>query len=83
MWIRSKNKRCLGDYKELVVVSKSIYGYSNCGDDNTVLGEYETEERALEVMEQIEQRLIHGCEHDDMTANRRTQKKFVFRMPER
>lgn len=83
MWIRSKNKRYLGDYKELVIISKSILGYSNSTDDSTSLGEYATEERALEVLDQIEHRLIQGSSHDDMNGNRRVQKQFVFQMPEK
>lgn len=81
MWIKSQNKHKLLNIKAFQVIEGLIEGFSDDGEGWT-LGEYANEERALEVLNQIEQRLIRGCEHDDMTGNRRTQKQFVFQMPE-
>jgi hypothetical protein len=53
MWIRSQDERSFGDYKEVYIIEASIMGVSGATDD-TKLGDYETPERALEVLDEIE-----------------------------
>jgi hypothetical protein len=53
MWIRSQDRRSFGDYKEVYIVEASIMGVSGAADD-TKLGDYDTPERALEVIDKLE-----------------------------
>ena len=53
MLIRSQDKCFLGEYKEIYIVDASIMGASGAVDDSK-LGDYETHEEALEVLDAIE-----------------------------
>lgn len=66
MWIRSQDRRSFGDYKEVYIVEASIMGVSGATDD-TKLGDYETPERALKVMDEIENH-VHA-------------KRMIYHMP--
>ena len=57
LWIRSKDKTVLINAKTLFVAGTEIRCYYN-DNPNWFIGEYKTEERALEVLNEIEQRLI-------------------------
>ena len=43
---------------------------------------YNSEERALEVLDMIENRIIKGSTFDFINKCKRTTKEFVFKMPE-
>jgi len=75
LWIRSKNKLSLTKVNSVIIDynnQKSIvanYMEFNDSEDYTPLGEYDTEERALEVLDEIQSilkpKLIVKCEADD------------------
>lgn len=81
MWLRSQDKKTLINSNCVEVLDNVIVAYT--GELRRPLGKYETQERVLEVLDQIEHRLICGNSHDDMSGNRRVQKQFVFHMPEK
>ncbi|BDR86101.1 hypothetical protein [Clostridium tetani] len=82
MWIRSQSRETLGNYKELGINKNRILGYSHVPEYCTCLGEYKTEERANEVLDMIEDRLIQGTKYDSIYNGKRTTRDFVFQMPE-
>ncbi|MDU5117192.1 MULTISPECIES: hypothetical protein [Clostridium] len=76
IWIRSKNKDTLVCCENIEVDGLSMYG------SHYFLGEYETEKRALEVLDMIEDRIIKGNKFDDIYNGKRTTRDFVFQMPQ-
>jgi len=58
LWIRSQDKSCLVIIKAVIMLNKEIRGYYN-ENPNWFLGKYDNEERALEVLDEIHQRLIN------------------------
>lgn len=52
MWIRSQDKEDLVDTKRIIVIGKKIT--SDVTDDYLLFGEYESKERAIEVLDEIE-----------------------------
>ncbi|WP_242839923.1 hypothetical protein [Clostridium botulinum] len=76
IWIRSKGKDVLVNCKNIEVDGLSVYG------SHYFLGEYETEKRALEVLDMIEDRIMKGNKFDDIYNGERTTKDFVFQMPQ-
>ncbi len=53
LWIRSQDKSCLVNIKAVIMLNKEIRGYYN-ENPNWFLGKYNTKERALEVLDKIE-----------------------------
>ncbi|MCD2345779.1 hypothetical protein [Clostridium guangxiense] len=82
MWVRSQSKHYLGDYKELVIICNGVYGYAVNGD-STLLGKYDTDERALRVLDTMQQKLIAGASKDVIVNGTRYSKQFVFQMPQK
>ncbi|RXI50670.1 hypothetical protein DP130_01500 [Clostridium tetani] len=80
--IRSQSRETLGNYKELGINKNRILGYSHVSEYCTCLGEYKTEERALEVLDMIQERIISGTKSDSIWNGTRTTKDCVFEMPE-
>lgn len=76
MWIRSKNKDTLVCCENIEVDGISVYG------GHYFLGEYATEERAIEVLDLIQKRIIEGSKFDDIYNGKRTTRDFVFQMPQ-
>ena len=85
IWIRSQNKR-------LLVNTEDIYVYSNnikSGDKDCFLGTYDSEERALEVLDMIQDAIEDGMschEKSVIDPNGTTQswkRHIVFEMPEK
>ncbi|EPY2273198.1 hypothetical protein ACXAUS_002056 [Clostridium sporogenes] len=76
MWIRSKGKDVLVHCENIEVDGMSVYGA------HYFLGEYETEKRALEVLDEIQDRIIKGTRFDDIYNGKRTTRDFVFQMPQ-
>ena len=58
LWIRSQDKIKLINAKYIDIIDETIYGYTT-NDYNVPLGEYRTEERALKVLDEI-QNIIRG-----------------------
>lgn len=78
MWIKSQDKETLGKYTEVQVVGTKIIGFHHMG---TTLGEYESKERAREVLHKIQGFLLRGNKEDVIVGNVRTVKEKVFFMP--
>ena len=53
LWIRSQDKSCLVNIKAVIMLNKEIRGYYN-ENPNWFLGKYDNEERALEVLDEIQ-----------------------------
>lgn len=83
LWIRSQNRLKLVEVKEIYVIDifkttqhypETIrsYEYTNVESNNIMLGKYETKERAIEVLDEIQKHLF-GINRYDF---------FVYEMPE-
>lgn len=57
LWIRSQNKGALIKVEMLGNTDGTIHSY--LGVNKTVLGEYKSSDRALEILDEIHQRLIN------------------------
>ncbi|ACQ52920.1 hypothetical protein G8E05_06315 [Clostridium botulinum] len=77
MWIRSKGKDVLVHCENIEVDGSSVYG------SHYFLGEYETEQRALEVLDMIEDRIMQGNRFDEIQNGKRKTRDFVFQMPDK
>ncbi|EPY2285849.1 hypothetical protein ACXAT6_003101 [Clostridium sporogenes] len=76
MWIRSQDKNLLIN-ANMVNASENIVftGYEE-------LGKYSSGERAVEVLDMIQDRIIKGNKFDDIYNGKRTTRDFVFQMPQ-
>ncbi|MCR3760380.1 hypothetical protein KYB31_15490 [Clostridium felsineum] len=79
--IRSQNKMFLGEYFEVGIVKNDIRGYVN--GNFTILGEYATKERALEVLNEIQLQIQSCTSFDKMQGPTRTFMQPVFEMPDK
>ncbi|HID0823855.1 hypothetical protein [Clostridium botulinum] len=77
MWIRSKNKDTLVCCKNIEIDGASVYG------GHYFLGEYATEERAIQVLDMIEDRIMQGTRFDEIQSGKRKTRDFVFQMPDK
>jgi hypothetical protein len=62
LWVMTQVKRSLVNVKEVTVKGKTVEGITSRSFFvywSRVLGEYDTQERALEVVEQIHKKLEH------------------------
>ncbi len=61
LWIRSQNRKGLKLARNLAVRGKKVVGYTLSmgigAPDQSTLGEYETEERAMAVLDSIEKKI--------------------------
>lgn len=84
MWIRSQNKQLLGQYKFLFVRGTEVH--AECTLDVDTLGKYETEERAIEVLDEI-QNHIGTLEHNKMyigtPEEQYSYEHYIFKMPQK
>lgn len=88
MWIRTQNKQLLIDVKSVHVgihasqhvISTETECYAE--GEFSILGIYKSKERALEVLDMIQTRIIKGTTFDYINNSKRTTKEFVFQMPE-
>jgi len=51
MWIRSQDKKVLSNINQIEVIDNEIY-------ENVLLGQYETKERAIEILDNIQTAII-------------------------
>ena len=83
MLIRSQGKTRLGNYKEFIVMGMGVHGVNSACGDSSFLGKYETEKRAIEVLDEIEEQLQNTSIEDEIIGGVRVQREIVFQMPER
>lgn len=81
MLIRSQDKKMLVNSNCVEVLKNMVVAYS--GEFRHPLGEYKTQERAVEVLDQIEQRLMEGHRTDVIVGGTRVYRENVFEMPEK
>lgn len=76
MWIRSQDKNLLIN-ANMFNASESIVftGYEE-------LGKYRSGERAIEVLDMIEDRVMNGTKFDEIYSGERKTRDFVFQMPQ-
>lgn len=79
IWIRSQERKCLGKYVELTVAGKVIIGHT--GTTDTELGKYETEDRAMQVLEYAQGFILRGTRNDILRGAQRKTVDSVFQMP--
>lgn len=94
LWIRSQDKECLIRVSNLQYVLKketnfaitTEYHYIGTYYDNLkILGTYKTKERALEVLDEIQEKLKAGFVYDSRTSYSMNQTIFrneIYKMPE-
>ncbi|WP_195238612.1 hypothetical protein [Romboutsia sp. 1001285H_161024_C4] len=76
MWIRTQDKKELINTEHIAVEKKRI-----CSQ-HTTLGEYESEQRAIEVLDEIQKELFHGIKLDYITSGGvRHYRDKIFEMP--
>lgn len=92
LWIRSQDKldliKCKSIHIEEIPSSKevAILCYAS-GDKYSIVGDYETKERALEVLDEIQEYINNNCEfieekrHTIMGTYRDVIETSVFQMP--
>lgn len=76
MWVRSQNKKFLGNYDSFAVSESGIIiGYQGPEDcEGATLGSYESEEMALMVLDDMQGHIVHLGAKNLIT-------QFVFEMP--
>lgn len=76
MWVKSQNKKFLGNYDSFAVSESGIIiGYQGPEDcEGAILGSYESEEMALKVLDDMQGHIVHLGAKNLIT-------QFVFEMP--
>lgn len=86
MFIRSQDRTIIVNTELLYVGNRDALAEKivKCEKDDSevILGTYNSEERALEVLDMIENRIIKGHKFDYIKNAKRTTHEFVFQMPE-
>lgn len=78
MWIRSANKKVLVNTEDIYIYCNNI----KSGDRDCTLGEYDSSERALEVLDQIHNVIARNISRDYLSGKYRVNQNYVFQMPE-
>jgi hypothetical protein len=91
LWIRSQDKAILGKF-DLININYSkdtqIIGWSGSvreegTDSYMVLGEYETNDRALQVLDEIQKQITTSITYAvDISENEHVTSAYVYQMPE-
>lgn len=78
MYVRSQNRKFLGEIRQV-----HIYGMNNnqiwSGDE--CLGVYIDEDRALEVIDMMQDRLEDGCTFYEISQEVKFKRESIFEMP--
>ena len=84
MWIRSQDKKTLAYCTRLVVVGRTIQNLPPTGidDDYDVMGVYESPERAVEVLDNIQSQLRSAVEVIRGVSSDNYKQHFIYQMPE-
>lgn len=77
MWISSQNKKVLVKTEDMCVQGLNVI---SC-DRGCTLGEYETEQRAKEVLHQIRRQIETNLSADTVIRGVKTVSETVFQMP--
>lgn len=85
LWVRSQDKRILQKVNNIFLdanyENKRVSTYDG---DNVELGTYETKERALEVLDEIQEKIKAGFVYDSRTSYNMNQTIFrneIYQMP--
>lgn len=78
--IRSQSQEAVGKYVEVIADENVIKGFSAYGH-MTVLGAYESRERAIQLINRIHECLLAGINKDYLDRNYRIKQDTVFKMP--
>lgn len=83
MWIRSQDKKTLVYCTRLAVVGRTIQNLPATGieDDYDVMGKYESEERAVEVLDNIQSQLRSTVEVIRGVSSDNYKQHFIYQMP--
>lgn len=84
MWVRSQDGRILVRVQYLSIShanQKQICGDIGVSENDFILGEYATEERALEILDNVQYHLKIRSEHTLGTEGDSYKGYFVFQMP--
>lgn len=84
MWIRSQDKEELVNVQRLSVIDKRVVAVNSEKDgDYTYLGKYESKERTLKVLDNIQQQIISATSSDNIYDDGQTINHYevVFEMP--
>ncbi|AJE09312.1 hypothetical protein [Clostridium botulinum] len=77
MWIRSQDKNLLINANMFNASENIVFsGYEE-------LGKYSSGERAIEVLDMIEDRIMQGSRFDEIQNGKRKTRDFVFQMPDK
>lgn len=80
MWIRSQNKKRLVNVEHVYL--DELQGASViCSEGGVLLGGYESESRALEVLDQIHNVVARNSSRDYLSGKYRVFQNNVFEMP--
>lgn len=81
MWVRSQNKKFLGNYDSFSVSESGIIiGYQGPEDcEGAILGSYENEEKALNVLDELQ--IYIGLSESTSHQGVQTINKAIFEMP--
>ena len=84
MWIRSQDKKTLAYCTRLAVVGRTIQNLPPTGieGDYDVMGVYESPERAMEVLDNVQSQLRRTVEVVREVESDKYKQCFVFQMPE-
>lgn len=73
MYFRSQDKEFLGEVKKIVCVlngSNQILGYDTFEDDSyVILGTYNSKERVIEVLDEIQKNIVYGSAMSKFCTN--------------
>lgn len=82
MWVRSQNRKNLGCYDSFAVSERTVLGYQGPEDgEGVLLGVYENEETALNVLNKIQDHISTGYKKDVISQNERKISQIIFEMP--
>lgn len=84
MWIRSQDKKTLAYCTRLIVAGRTIQNLPPTGieDDYDVMGVYESPERAMEVLDNIQSQLQSAVEVIRGVSGKNYKQHFIYQMPE-
>lgn len=81
VWVRSQDGQKLGNYKFIYAANKTVSAETTLDVD--VLGEYESSDRALQVLEEIHSTIENGFKQDEICNGLRVASEAVYCMPEK
>ena len=62
LWVRSQDKECLTNISNIQYIYKNnMHGLGTYYDNLKILGIYKTKERAIEVLDEIQNKMLNGA----------------------